>query len=425
MKTYNEYKNRMYESERYYIAYTTPKQEYGYNRREVRVLEIMPSTLHYLLDAEKYDLLELANKINALINRNIISIDQIKIQKIDRSGMSIKEKLVAKYTNNHIFNWKDAFNNVKVNGPEKSEDREGFYNAFLKQYKVMFEELINENIINYMELLFRCLEEKNLKKMYELAVDNQLDKFADALMSGNVDNIISEGKNTFVYTSSRLDTYMDGNVKRHYTLYQMADGSWLDTRGKTYLNGLYKVEDAAVVPNDVKSGIKYFDKAKKELFNAWINDIEEDLKNIRIRNMEQMEYQKFKQEITVKYLMDEINRGNIDNAIIKTCVRLESVLKYRYGYTGELVDMIISLFTGPLKQVETYRPYDDEDNSYYDLLRKYQKDTELNERNQKWENALTRLRKARNNIVHPEMKDIKFTVGDLKDCISIIEELDE
>lgn len=425
MKTYNEYKNRMYESERYYIAYTTPKQEYGYNRREVRVLEIKSSTLHYLLDAEQYELLEFANKINALINRNTISIEQIKTQKIDRSDMSLKEKLVAKYTKNYIFNWKSAFNNVEVNGPEKSEDREGFYNAFLKQYKVMFEELINENVINYMELLFRCLEEKNLKKMYELAVDNELDKFADVLMSGNVDNIISEGKNTFVYTSSRIDTYMDGNVKRNYTLYQMADGSWFDTRGKAYLNGLYKVEDVSVVPNDVKSGIKYFEKAKKELFNAWINEIQEELKNIRIRNMEQMEYQKFKQEITVDYLMNEINLGNIDNAIIKTCVRLESVLKFRYGYTGELIDMINSLFNGPLKQVEPYKPYDDEDNFYQEQLNKYYKDIELNERNQNWQKALTSLRRARNNVVHPEMKDVTFTIGDLKYCISIIEELDK
>ena len=123
--------------------------------------------------------------------------------------------------------------------------------------------------------------------------------------------------------------------------------------------------------------------------------------------------------------MGQIAKGNEEVATIKLCVRLESILKHKFGYSGDLYTMLDSFFNGPLKQVATDKPWDDEDNNYNSQMEEYYKQTELNEIHEKWTNYLSKLRMKRNNLVHAEKSNVNFTTDDLEQCISIVEEIDK
>ena len=103
------------------------------------------------------------------------------------------------------------------------------------------------------------------------------------------------------------------------------------------------------------------------------------------------EYDKLKKDICKEVLLKEISKGDLNDVIVKLCVRLESILKYKYRLEGDLFTMIDGFIA--VNNDEKYK-------------------------------ILHKLRIKRNNLVHSDSQDINFTKDDLLLAVAIIEEMD-
>ncbi len=427
MDEYNDRKNIRYDDgNNYHIKFNTPRGTYS-TEQYVQVMAINKKTLDILLEEGQFDLLEQANAINSLIGKETIKTKTIELQKMKTSPeVRLKDTLVFEFSNNYILNYNSLLNSdtVTVKGPSKEEDKEAYLEALLKQYKNLYKEIIDENPINFIELTYKCLNEKNLSKLFQVAVDYEIKDLIVALMQGNLENIASVAKNTFVYSETEVKDSYNGFSRRSETVYKMGD-KWVKSSTIEYTYGLIKLDNPDDIPLNVKDAIKFFNKYKENVFNQWIENIESQITHIRVKKENEQEYERLKNEITSAFLLEQISKGNDEVAIIKLCVKLESILKYRYGYSGDLYTMLDTFFAGPLKEVATYMPWDDEDNSYQSQMDEYYRQTELNEIHRTWTEYLSKLRMKRNNLVHAEKSTVNFTTEDLKKCISIVEEIDK
>lgn len=427
MDEYNDRKNIRYDDgNNYHIKFNTPRGTYS-TEKYVQVMAINKKTLDILLEEGQFDLLEQANAINSLIGKETIKTKTIELQKMKTSPeVRLKDTLVFEFSNNYILNYNSLLNSdtVTVKGPSKEEDKEAYLEALLKQYKNLYKEIIDENPINFIELTYKCLNEKNLSKLFQVAVDYEIKDLIAALMQGNLENIASVAKNTFVYSETEVKDSYNGFSRRSETVYKMGD-KWVKSSTIEYTYGLIKLDNPDDIPLNVKDAIKFFNKYKENVFNQWVENIESKITHIRVKKENEQEYERLKNEITSAFLLEQKSKGNDEVAIIKLCVKLESILKYRYGYSGDLYTMLDTFFAGPLKEVATYMPWDDEDNSYQSQMDEYYRQTELNEIHRTWTEYLSKLRMKRNNLVHAEKSTVNFTTEDLKKCISIVEEIDK
>lgn len=427
MDEYNERKDIRYgDGNNYHIKFNTPRETYS-TEKYVQVMVINKKTLDILLEEGQFDLLEQANAINSLIGKETIKTKTIELQKMKTSPeVGLKDTLVFEFSNNYILNYNSLLNSdtVTVKGPSKEEDKEGYLEALLKQYKNLYKEILDENPINFIELTYKCLNEKNLSKLFQVAVDYEIKDLIAALMQGDLDNIASVAKNTFVYSETKVEESYNGYSRRSELVYKMGD-KWVKSSTIGYTYGLIKLDNLGDIPSNVKDAVKFFDKYKENVFNQWVENIEIKITHIRVKKENEQEYERLKNEITSAFLLEQISKGNDEVATIKLCVRLESILKHRYGYSGDLYTMLDTFFVGPLKEVATYKPWDDEDNSYQSQMDEYYRQTELNEIHRTWTEYLSKLRMKRNNLVHAEKSTVNFTTEDLKKCISIVEEIDK
>lgn len=104
------------------------------------------------------------------------------------------------------------------------------------------------------------------------------------------------------------------------------------------------------------------------------------------------EYDKLKKDCSKDVILSEVKSGNLDGAIVKLCVRLESVLKFKYRLEGDLFTMI-ETFISSVGGNEKYR-------------------------------ILHKLRIKRNNLVHSDSQDVDFTKNDLYEALAVVEEMD-
>lgn len=104
------------------------------------------------------------------------------------------------------------------------------------------------------------------------------------------------------------------------------------------------------------------------------------------------EYDRIAKDNSAGVISDEIRSGNLDGAVVALCVRLESILKYKYNLEGDLFTMIDTFIAS--------RGGDDR----YGVLHK--------------------LRMKRNNLVHSDSQDVNFTKADLLAALALVEEMD-
>lgn len=78
------------------------------------------------------------------------------------TDVSLKERLVFEFTNNYILNYSGLLNSdtVTVKGPSREEDKEGYLECLLKQYKDLYKEIILENPTSLIELSYICVAEE-------------------------------------------------------------------------------------------------------------------------------------------------------------------------------------------------------------------------------------------------------------------------
>ncbi|MFA5741744.1 MAG: hypothetical protein WC874_02580, partial [Candidatus Izemoplasmatales bacterium] len=409
----------------YHICYTTPKETFG-NEKFVQVMVISYTTLNCLLNEKQYDLLEEANSANALINKLTIPSKNIELEKMkNNSNVQLKSRLIFEFTSDYILNYNALFDSktVSVNGPSKDEDTDGYLEALLKQYKKLYQEILEESPISFIELVYRGVKNNDLSSIYKLSFDYQIKLMLDALMNGDPKAIIESAKKSFLYTETKTEEPRRGraSVQTTYTL----NNKRIKFSEIMYTHGLSNVSSFDEIPDDINAALKYFDNVKRNIFNEWVDRIESNIKRFGIKKENKQEYERISSEITSEYIYGLISEGNEEKAIIKLCVRLESVLKHKYDFSGDLFTMLDNFFEGPLKNVETAKPNDDEDNNYQYEMDQYYKQTELNKTHAKWIDSLSKLRMKRNNIVHAEKGVVDFSTKELEDCINIIEEIDK
>lgn len=104
------------------------------------------------------------------------------------------------------------------------------------------------------------------------------------------------------------------------------------------------------------------------------------------------EYERISEDNSARVIEGEIDKGNIDGAVVALCVRLESILKYKYNLEGDLFTMIDD-FIASRGGDEKYR-------------------------------ILHKLRMKRNTLVHSDGQNVDFTKSDLLAALAVVEEMD-
>ena len=427
VERYQADKNNNGYGQRPYLMFNAPSYR---DSSGIRVIAVSSNVLNILLNEGQYDLLDKANEMNEKLGQTTISKRTIDLHKMQNSNASVKEKLVFEFVQNGILNYQSLLNRrVEIEGFDRSEDKDKWLEAVLKTYGDLYHEIIMEHPINLVELAYKGLSEEKLNPLFQFAVDNKIQPLIDAMMDGDADKILSAARASFVYSETKVEETRKNNYSTGTTylsqevVYKMGE-KWVKSSEIKYQSGLFNIADLPEIPNKINEAIKYFNKYKESIYEAWVKSIEDRIESRRKAKEDLENYNRVQAEISTEYLKNEMANGNIDNAIIKACVKLESILKYRYKYEGELSEMLSNFFNDHCKIIHLDRPWDDEDNSYYEKLAECDRQEELNKKHELWMKQLSKLRMKRNSLVHAEKADVDFSVGDLKSCIAIIAELE-
>ncbi len=207
------------------------------------------------------------------------------------------------------------------------------------------------------EYLIGLYSEKDLRKIFEYAVDHELDLVANWCMDpSNVCDLES-------LVNKDLDN------KRRYGSKLINDKYFLATR------------------ND---GFQFATKPPRK---------REDVVDTILKEMaNKIDKQTITGDITNEYLLKLLEEDNFELLIIKLCVRLEAILRCDFHYDGTFEEML-SKYTSS----NTY--YDDNTEAYLEAA--------SNE-------ILHKLRKARNDIVHAQKSGSTMTKDELKETIEIV-----
>lgn len=222
--------------------------------------------------------------------------------------------------------------------------------------------VLNEGFLTFHEFLLSLIKHKKYKEVYKVFVDNHEISLAELMIDGKydkVENIVIkhypstlEGKDKFnlkdfIYISKEMSGFIDYSDNRFIT------------------NRVYGKEE----------------EYRQFILNKLINEIEREKLDEKLRNSVI--------DITERSVSDLINNGEVEIATIKLCKKLESILKSKYHFDGELSEMISNM-------------------------------TKLSNINLKDITILHKLREYRNSIAHPESAKTDIKADDLMQSIKII-----
>ena len=401
----------------------------------------LEQTYSYAFENEMFDQCELINSF--LPNKH--SQREIDLAKMKTNkNVDIRDRLIFEFTQDYVLNYKNMLlsDTVVVKGPSKEENKDKYLENLIKQYKDIYKDILSNSCIYYLELAYRCVADNNLKKLYQVAVDNDFGIMQQLIIAGDTKELLSYLRLVLTIKSEEIEKVevyrpygYSGKLQIKQRLFEQnridynKPGKMQHYIEQTPLDLIFKWHRGLVidseVPEDINEALKYFDNSKKQILEKWEADIESQIESLKTRKKNEAEYKRIKEEITKDYLNGLIKKGDEEKAIIKLCVRLESILKHLFHYEGDLFTMLDSFFSNQLAQKEATMPYDDEDNNYRSDMENYEKTVELNEKNKNWVNALHKLRMKRNSIVHSDKNNVEFTTNDLISCINIVEEIDK
>lgn len=306
--------------------------------------------------------------------------------------------------------------------------------------KHLYTAIISKSYIHYMELIESLLEMKDYKKLFEFACDYELKDLEEAVLSKNKTNILKIAKGMFVPSDETLKQLLEvlhyiQETKEKLALYpnsmdfatrisnswkriRSAQDSWIKgCDGK--LTEMLK-RQCEIVPFETygsigDSFIQYCRKIKEQYYAECQESIENKIETITHNKALQDEYDNTLQTISEQYLSDLLQSGNVEMFIIKLCVRMDVVLKYK-RYEGE--DFFSRMDAFFKKNVPSSRDCDD-GWGYYEL------DTAFEEKEVKpWQRRrelFNRLRMQRNNIAHSDNNNVKpLTNEELLECLKFV-----
>ena len=280
----------------------------------------------------------------------ILTHKQPKARIIMDSNVNEKQILVSQFVNNGILDFNGLVNRpTDVKGFKIEDGKDLWLEALLLQYKDLYFEILMEYPISRLEFVYKAIFNNDM----ELFLSSGLAKdFEEILPTANLSAVLVHAKN--IYGSD--------------------------------------IPQNTIIPDDLSSAIDAFISIKTKLFNDWVKLIQNKIDSRRTAQKQDDLYQRIKNKLSKEHLLKEIDQGNVETAIVNACVRLESLLKNRYHYTGDLRSMI----------------------DHY---------IELNPTKKEWGHKLHKLRMKRNAIVHADDKSINFSTADLILCIDIIEKM--
>ena len=337
----------------FYVTERSGRNEYG-------IVRILESTIKLALEKGDFNLVNKFNEINSEITTfmhaaddrysskcYVASEDVIRVAKLklDKS-ISEYELQVQSAIHNGILNIKELVN--------------------INDYSTIKSALFAYPIHPF-EIFYKLYQEKNWKKLFEIAIDKDIKGLADALITNDNEKI----------EKSILEIWKnDGSTSNLKSLYINYPEIYIDRKEIRYGGKIYHAE------NSLTGVITYLNSVKQRLLDELSNKFNKD---------------KIVSELTKEYFYSELKKGNREMVIIKLCVRMEAVLKCDYHYEGDFSEMLNRYCSG-------FNTYDDEGNDYDPYT------PEL----------LNKLRKQRNGIVHSEKSLPQLSDNEIQSCIEYI-----
>lgn len=308
-----------------------------------------------------------------------------------------------------------------------------------------FKPFVKEHFISGYELIMTLVGSKNVKELFQFAADLQFADLENAIVDGNKelvktlasdlflpsDSIVREferakksTKNISCTGGSEEEAAAAKELARNKAISEAlgrANTKYFDEKKNKYRGRINEEMYASLLNlqlGNVPLGPAYFpltldyiQKEKTRVCDEYVEKLEDIIERLTNRKALERDYNRISSELSKEYLLSELDRGESDKVVVLICKRLQIILEYKYGYSGDLFTMIDTLIDRTMK---LHNCTDDEDNSY----RAYQEeDAIFTQRIQ----LLHKLRMKRNNIVHAERKKVEMSNAEIRECIDLIE----
>lgn len=409
---------------------------------------VTPINLAFRLAKENKDFVWL-KKFNAynqdLLERiaelkiSTLNEDEIKLMELEENKTTPLEDLISlKYLKNEFLDIKGLLNGDY--GIDK-EDKAKRYKEKVQQTKKL-EKFIKSHYTCSFELMLDCLGKKDNKTLFKFATDLQYEELQNAIIENDTKNIKNIAYQLFIPNEDvfkkieiqkrnceNINVISGGEHDKEKTLQARIKALNLaidniqtafissktqefnrKVNGQYYnqlLNfqfGTYPLTEVELYKAVTLDSIQKF---KQQLIGETIKKYEDAYEKVTQEKAMAEKYEKIKERISFEYLRNEVKIGNIENAIIKLCVRLEGCLKCKYKYDGDLFTMLDAYANNYLQWENPWGDDYDGENARVDAEK----------------NLLHKLRLKRNNLVHAENNEVDFTTNDLLRCIEILENM--
>lgn len=259
--------------------------------------------------------------------------------------------------------------------------------------------MLKDYPVCYAEFLYSLLLKKNFRKLFEFFVDYSLYDYANKMLKGNEDSI------AYTYQAINILLAIMSNYTYGWRMQEfMTQFEKISNIDKLNKRKISNRNYQPVFINDFRDSEEYILCVKDKIAKS-INFIEEQKLEVSSKYTAIIQTKDLiSKNYTKKYFISEIEQNHMEDVIIKLCTLFELKLKGN-GFTGDFSVMLKSY---------CQKFYEEDD---------WREEIICN--NPQLVNSLQTLRMMRNNILHPNSKEInKLTKEELLSCINHICELE-
>lgn len=407
---FNEVKGVRYgDGNNYFLSFKP--SNYSQVDKYIVVMEIYSGTLDTLLTEKQYELLDLANKINSLVNKPTITKKKIDIAKLDAdNSMSEEDKFVKKCVYSHIIN---------INLLSSCDD--------LK----LIRKILDNNYYHYYEYVHDLITKGNIKEAFEFLIDNNYDELSKYLFRGEEDHYSQFLRRSFKAFASNphnedyaihkalLENQnrigLEGDPDEIYA------SKRVETTRKKFIKEHGEPEELASMPGN-NSVIQHIKQLKENIYNSVVARQEAE----KERERERKEREKIAKGLTKDYFENLLNSGKAESIKLfklELCSLLDAIFIYDYHYEGE---DFAARMNAHFKSLEAGLPQErqmDDGWGYMVPDTKYTEEVVEPERQRvaHLRDIFYRLRTLRNNILHPEkVKVEELSERELRECLEYV-----
>ncbi len=282
-----------------------------------------------------------------------------------------------------------------------------FLQLLRDQYLPVYQSALDKGFIHYYEMISFWVQQKQYKDLFEFSVDYSISSLQDAVLECNDNKILEVSKNIFIPGKDlykKFTTKLISVDKFIQTIVAQSGEPVKQLIKNQYRNFDYDFDFYA---NDIMNLCKI---QKNQKYNSRRKKILDEIETITGAQRAKEEYDRICNEISYEYLMQLINSRQYDFAVIKLCVKLEAIFKYKFKYDGDFKEMLDTYINQNLRLCNND---DYEDNDYYS-------DKAHDEWCSKTTTLLNKLRMYRNQVVHSGDSTVELLPQELIDCIDIV-----